>query len=54
MEDIKMFAKNDKELETLIQAIRLYSQKVGMGFCIEKCATHIMKKVYERDENRMG
>ena len=26
MDDIKLFAKNEKELETLIHAVRIYSQ----------------------------
>ena len=43
MDDIKLFAKNEKELETLIQTIRLYSQDIGMQFGIEKCAMLIMK-----------
>ena len=30
--------KSEKELETLIHTIRIYSQYIGMGFCIEKCA----------------
>ena len=38
MDDIKLFAKNGKELETLIQAIRTYSQNRGMEFCLEKSA----------------
>ena len=38
MDDIKLFAKNEKELETLIQT----SQYIGMEFSIEKCATQIM------------
>ena len=37
-EDIKLFAQNEKELETLIQAVRIYSQDIGMEFVIEKCA----------------
>ena len=40
---IKLFAKNEKELETLIQAVRIYSQDIGIAFCIEKCAMRIMK-----------
>ena len=44
MDDIKIFAKNEKELETLIQTIRIFSQDIGMGFRIEKCATLKMKK----------
>ena len=32
MDDIKLFAKNEKELETLIHAARIYSQDIGMEF----------------------
>ena len=31
MDDTKIFAKNEKELKTLIQIIRIYSQNIGMG-----------------------
>ena len=37
-DDIKLFANNEKELETLLQAIWIYSQDIGMEFGIEKCA----------------
>ena len=43
MDDIKVFAKNEKELEILTQIIRLYSHYIGMGFGIEICALQIMK-----------
>ena len=43
MDDIKLFAKNEKELETLIHAVRIYSQDIGMEFGIEKCAMLLMK-----------
>ena len=43
MDDIKLFAKNEKELETLIYAVRIYSQDIGMEFGIEKCAALVMK-----------
>ena len=43
MDDIKLFAKNERELETLIKALRIYSQDIGMEFGIEKCAMLIMK-----------
>ena len=43
MGDIKLFAKNEKELETLIHTIRIYSQDIGMEFGIEKCALLVMK-----------
>ena len=43
MDDIKLFAKSGKELETLIHAVRIYSQDIGMEFGIEKCAMLVMK-----------
>ena len=43
MDDIKLFAKNEKELETLIHTVRIYSQDIGMEFGIEKWATIVMK-----------
>ena len=43
MDNIKLFAKNEKELETLIHAVRIYSQDIGMEFSIEKCAILVMK-----------
>ena len=43
MEDIKLFAKNEKELETLIHAVRIYSHDIGMEFGIGKCAMLVMK-----------
>ena len=42
-DNIKCFAKNEKELETLIQTVRIYSQDIGMEISIEKCATLVMK-----------
>ena len=43
MDDIKLFAKNEKELETLIYAVRIYSQDMGMKFGIENWAMLVMK-----------
>ena len=43
MDDIKLFVKMEKELETLIQTIRIYSRYIGLEFSIEKCAMLIMK-----------
>ena len=36
-DDIKQFAKIEKELETLIHTVKIYSQDIGMEFGIEKC-----------------
>ena len=41
MDDIKLFAKNVKELETVIPIVRIYSK--GMEFGIEECAMRVMK-----------
>ena len=43
MDDIKLFAKNEKEMETLIHTVRIYSQDIGMEVDIEKCALLVMK-----------
>ena len=43
MDDIKLFAKNEKELKTPIHAVRIYSQDIGMEFGIDKCAMLVMK-----------
>ena len=42
-DDIKLFATNEKELETLIQAVWIHSQNIEMEFGIEKCAMLIIK-----------
>ena len=43
MNDIKLFSKNEKEMETLIQAVRVYRDNIGMEFGIEKYYVLIMK-----------
>ena len=35
--------KNEKELETLIHAVRIYSKDIGMEFGKEKCAMLVIK-----------
>ena len=43
LDDIKLFVKDEKELETLIHAVRIYSQYIEMEYGIEKCAMLVMK-----------
>ena len=43
MDDIELFTKNEKEQETLIHTVRIYSQDIGMEYGIEKCAILVMK-----------
>ena len=47
MDDIKLFAENEKELEALIHAVRIYIQCIGMEFGIENCAELVMKTTYD-------
>ena len=41
--DIEPFAKNERELETIIQTVRIYIQDIGMEFGIEKYTMLVMK-----------
>ena len=43
MDDIKPFAKNEKEFENLILTVRIYSQAIGMEFSIGKYAMLLLK-----------
>ena len=43
MDDIKLFAKREKEMKTLIHAVRIYSHDIGMEFGRAKCAMQVMK-----------
>ena len=47
---IKLFAKNEKELKILIQAVTKHSNEVGMEFGKEKCVKLIIKKKSKHSE----
>ena len=42
IDNIKLFAKNEKELETLIHTLRIYSRDIGIAIGIEKRAMPVM------------
>ena len=44
MNDLKLYAKNEKGLEPLIQAVWILSDDIGMEFGIDKCATLVLKR----------
>ena len=48
MDDIKLFAKNNEDLQILIQSIRIYSQDIEIQFGFEKCVMVIMKRGKEK------
>ena len=43
MDDIKLLSNNEKELEKLIQTVRIYSQDIGLEFGIERCTMQVIK-----------
>ena len=49
MDNMKLSAKNGKGLETLMQAVRIYSKDIGMEFSIEKCAINNEKEERTND-----
>ena len=38
MDDLKLFAKNDKDLEGLLTTVKQFSNDIGMEFGLDKCA----------------
>ena len=44
MDDLKFYSQSEKELESLVRTIRVFSEDIGMEFGIEKCATLLMEK----------
>ena len=43
MDDIKLFTKHEKELETQILVVRIYSHDIEMDFGKVKCTVLVMK-----------
>ena len=43
IDNTKLFTKKEKELETVIYAVRIYSHDIGMEFGREKCTMLEMK-----------
>ena len=44
MDDLKIFARNDNEVDSLVQTIRQCSTDIGMEFGISKCAVVTLKR----------
>ena len=47
MDDLKFYSRSEKELDSLVQTVRVFSEDIGMGFAIEKCAMLVMEKSKE-------
>ena len=44
MDDLKLYSRSEKGLDLLVQTVRVFSEDIGMEFCIKKCATLVMEK----------
>ena len=44
MDDLKLFARSEKALNSLVQTVRVVSEDTGMKFGIEKCAMLVLKR----------
>ena len=44
MDDLKLYSRSEKGLDSLVLTVRVFSEDIGMEFGIEKCAMLVMEK----------
>ena len=44
IDDLKLHSRSEKELDSLVQTVHVFSEDVGMEFGMEKCAMSVMEK----------
>ena len=44
MDNLKLYPKSERELDSLIQTVRIFSDYVGMVFGLNKCAVLVLKR----------
>ena len=44
MDDLKLYSRNEKEFDSLVQAIHIFSKDIGIEFGIKKCAVLVIEK----------
>ena len=44
MDDLKLYSRSEKGLDSLVQTVRVFSEDIGMEFGIEKCVMLVMEK----------
>ena len=44
MDDLKLYSRNERGLDSLVQTVRVFSEDIGMEFDIEKCPMLVMEK----------
>ena len=43
-DDLNIYSRNEKELDSLVQTILIFSKDIGRELCIEKCALLVIDK----------
>ena len=44
MDNLKLYAKSEKRLGSLVQTVSIFSDDISMEFGIDKCATLVLKR----------
>ena len=44
MDDLKLFAKSENEIDTLVNTVHIFSQDIGMEFGVKKCGVVSLKR----------
>ena len=44
MDDLKIYGKNEREINALASTVEIFSTAIGMDFGIKKCSTLILKR----------
>ena len=44
MDDLKLFGKNEGEIESLVNTVRIFSDDIRMEFGLKKCGVILMKR----------
>ena len=44
MDDLKLYSRTEKELNSLVETVRIFSKDINMEFGIQKCALLVLKR----------
>ena len=44
MDDLRLYIRSEKGLDSLVQTVRVFNEDIGMEFVTEKCAMLVMEK----------
>ena len=44
MDDLKLFAKNEEQIDTLVRTVHVFSSDIGMEFGMKKCGMLTLKE----------